>query len=204
MIERWVKGTYIDKKVFSWSSNPFKHIVLPNFFLEERLELLLEKSRTWTLERNYDISGSAAYSDVRWAGVDDPEFIQCIYSEDFLGILSKIVGQNIKKKRNFIPQYNRFPASSKGLQIHNDSNESLDFVTIIFLNDLPYECGGELILWRVQPHLITPEAVIHPTKNTMVILQISENSWHSVSPISGVVDRETITLDWVLKARSQV
>ena len=207
-IEYWINSAYCS--MFNngtldalCDNYPFRHVVMENFFSSYALEKIEAAIDNCKLEQSHK-KGVALYAEWEWGGFYNAEFLKFFYGKKFRQFLYKLLGDQLAAKVTQYPQLNVLQPNSRGLPIHNDQNEDIDYVTLINMTPTCGE-GGELILYEKvkDKELYLPFKIIPPKKNTLTILQINSHSYHSVSDIKGDWKRYSINIDWYNSSRIQ-
>lgn len=209
-MEKWVNECYLqDYESGELHSKychvlPFKHAVLENIFSEEVIELL-ERTSLATKTEPTQYKGAAKDTDWYSAAFYNREFLEFFYGKPFRKFLNSLLQEELIVNGKSIPQLNVFKPGSKGIPVHTDASkkENIGMVTLIQLSrGYDNNNGGELIFHRRDKsnNQLIEFKRIKPIANTLIFFKPSENSYHSVSDMSGTWERRTIAVDWHTKA----
>lgn len=187
MINEWVSKAYLGdisslQKKFQ-GNNPFQHIVLENFFNEDRLkEVLIALQKQLFIEKNTDLfqfkQTSVDFKSIENKALHD--FYSFFSSKEFIELIAKITGTNL----NSIDMSGFIYSKTDYLLPHDDQLEDRKIAYVVNLSDFTEKDGGKLELFDSKDHSPTRIIQSHSPKfNSLVLFLVHQDSWHQVEEV---------------------
>jgi hypothetical protein len=185
---------FINFSPITTESHPFRFLYASSFFKPSFFSKLVSKcfNQNWN-ECNRHENG---YSFLPFV---DKEFCRFVYSTEFRNYIGSFVNKSIFWSREFpTPQIYRFPSLSRGLEPHTDSCSERNFALIFYVSEYwPEAFGGGFDIYRSVDKNLYFDRRLYCEANSVVGFEISNQSWHGVSPIIvNGVDRYSIVVDY--------
>ncbi|MBI1968894.1 2OG-Fe(II) oxygenase [Candidatus Woesearchaeota archaeon] len=182
----WIRKQYLQKKQklllkkrFQ-GARPFPHLVLSNFFVEEKLLPVLQAVRELPFfSKASDLFQFKQSAD--FSGMKEPvlqEFRDALRSSAFTSFLEEITG--MKLKSGAIDLAASLYQDTDFLLCHDDQLEQRLLAFILYFSTLKRQEGGALCLYDTQEKIAKK---IMPRWNTFVIFRVSKKSLHAVEEV---------------------
>ncbi len=189
---RSLEGARIPETIIS--PNPFPRAVFPDFFRPEVIDAIAQRAASIQTAPGRLNIGAARRAQVEWGPYADPEVLRFFCSQGFRALLRATLGSTFRLKRQAVPQLAHFHPSSGGFNCHNDRDQPRDAVALLYLTPYYPENGGGCL--QIHDHKKEIVSRIQPKKNTLVIFEVSNTSWHSIEDMRGDWVRRNILFDW--------
>ncbi|HLC98016.1 MAG TPA: 2OG-Fe(II) oxygenase family protein [Candidatus Nanoarchaeia archaeon] len=186
LVNIWIRKQYFQKKQklllkkHFQNAPPFPHLVLPNFFAEEKLLPVLQAVQELPFfPKSSDLFQFKQSAD--FSGVKQPalrEFRDALRSPQFTAFLEEITGTKLKS--GLIDLAASLYQDTDFLLCHDDRLENRALAFILYFSTLKKQQGGALCLYDAQEKLAKK---ITPRWNTFVIFQVSAKSLHAVEEV---------------------
>ena len=169
---------------------PIKHLVIENFL--EKHEELLETVRNLEFkEKNSDLFDIFQTDDL--SNTNNKillEFLSLINSSKAKNFIFEISGKKITNADFHATKY----VKTHYLLPHDDQLEGRKIAYLYYCSTLEKEDGGALELFSVNDEKRPVEVVksIQPKENTLVLFEVSDESFHQVSEVVKDIERFTI------------
>ncbi len=203
-LNKWISRELLDRlKKDCLDAESFRNdglVVIDNFFKKEVIDSISSNvgGSTHLCRKNVNF-GPSGDAELDWGPFTQADVLKFIYGVAFRELMKVITKSPLKRAPNYIPQVNRFHYNSKGYYIHNDANETKDWVMLINLNkDYEGHQGGRLQFFKIFADAILPTSCIDPTYNKVVFFKVDKNSWHAIEDMRGHWNRTNIIFDWVI------
>jgi len=174
-------------------NNPFAHVVLENFFNENKIaELLQELTKEEFLEKESDLFKFMQTHDFATSASKElQEFRRFLCSDAFVSYMEAVT--QTKLKTGAIDIAGSLYQNTDYLLPHDDQLESRKIAFMIYLSSLEARDGGKLILYRTKGKIPREEEkAIIPQFNTFVFFKVSEKSFHEVEEV--IINKQRITI----------
>ena len=178
--------TYKDAK-------PFPHIILKDFFPQDRLEQLVREIGSigedgWVIHNDPKLSKSNLRSPVDLAE-SGKSHVALLHSAEFLYLISEITGIWGLVPDPYLAGSGYHVLEQGGLfDVHADRNVDHNtgltrrIAMITYLNrDWRPEYGGQLELWSTDASRC--ERVVEPHFNTTILFEVGDHNFHAVRPV---------------------
>jgi hypothetical protein len=172
----------------------FRVAVFPEFLKPEVFDAISERAESVKARSAADNIGTARRANVEWGAYADPEVVRFFCGKPFRFFMSELFGKPFRMRRNWVPQLAHFHPGSGGFDCHNDREEPRDAVALLYLTpEHPEEGGGHLQIHDANKKIIRK---IRPLRNTLVVFEVSDQSWHSIEDMTGNWVRRNLLFDW--------
>ncbi|MFT4313142.1 MAG: 2OG-Fe(II) oxygenase family protein [Candidatus Woesearchaeota archaeon] len=189
-VEDWIQPEYItndakEELLEKFSKNsPFKHIQITDFFIPEKLEIVLAAlGEEHFFEKESDLFKFMQTQDLAHTkNTVLQEFIQFLYSTEFIQFMEDITKFNLNKKEVDIA--GTLYQDTDFLLCHDDELEGRKIAFLVYLSTQTEEDGGSLKLYSHKdgkPHAV--EKKLYPKINSFTFFEVSETSFHEVEEI---------------------
>lgn len=190
LLNKWINPRYL-KEMFTKDSHhafisnkPFPHLVLPQFFLPEKITALekalskedfhLKDADLFTFFQTNDLVGTK--------NKILQDFRTFLSSSAFVSLMSAITG--IKLVPQKIDLAGSLYTSTHHLLPHDDHLEQREVAFMLYLTTLHKKDGGALGLYASQKGVATKIVKrILPEKNTFVFFTVTRKSFHEVEEV---------------------
>ncbi len=191
VLKNWLNPIYVSEKKISqvreaFSKNkPFSHYIFEDFLVAEKaLELRKTLMRLPFSEKDADLFFFAQTEDL--LQVNEPlikEFLEMLQSDKLLSLIATITGKQLVKK---IDAFGAVYPSTGYLLPHDDMLEGRAIAYVYNLSQgFKKSDGGALELFSTKNHI--PQEVVQsyvPKWNSLVIFEVSPDSFHQVSEVN--------------------
>ena len=172
---------------------PFPHLLIKNFLSETDAKTLVEALKNEQFEeKESDLFSFKQTQDLHYSGNKViKEFVAMLESKEFAEFIKKI--SDIKVKRGALDLSGSLYEDTNYLLCHDDQLEDRKIAYILYLSDLGKNDGGALVLREDSKG--KPSTVVkryYPDFNSLILFQVSKQSWHEVEEVLGKKKRYAI------------
>jgi len=168
----------------SLETEPFTHLVAPNFVSSESLSIILDDFP------KIDRGGSFPLASLNYGSVFQ-QFCEELRGPDLRNAFSEKLQLDLSERPTTLTV--RGTCREKDGKIHTDSKSKLVTV-LIYLSGPQNQSGGQLRLLR-SPNIEDYHAEVAPAPGTLLAFINSPTAWHGHKPFSG--ERRVLQLNWV-------
>lgn len=201
MSSEWINPVFFEKQTLSklqteyFNAKPFKYLIIPQF-LDSSLfkELNFEISKLEFTPKSSDLFEFKQTKDFKQLTSNTliKQFHDTFKSKKILSLFSTITNEQYSD----IDMHAMKFEYTNYLLCHDDLVEGRKTAFVLYLNeDWKKEDGGTLDLFDAKPEKIVTSIV--PIQNTLILFQVSKESFHQVSEILSKKNRKTIG-GWLL------
>lgn len=199
-LEQWLNPAYREEKKIQQLKKefcgniPFSHLVLKDFFQQEKMVAVLKAlTKERLFEKESDLFHFMQTADLSKTNNKElQKFYQFLASPDFIMYLQQLTGMKLSQK-NVADFFGSVYQDTDYLLCHDDKLEGRKIAFNVYLSNFAAGEGGSLSLFsckRGKPWKI--EKKITPRFNTLVFFAVSKTSFHEVEEV--VVQKQRVTL----------
>lgn len=198
-MQEWVNEEFLDESIVMQlkesflHASPFSHIVLDDFFDEDKLfEVLNELCKEEFAPKESDLFSLKQTQDLVSSESELlQKFRSFLLSKEFTSYVYSITG--IKVKEGVIDLAGSLYEDTDRLLCHDDKLDSRKIAFLIYLSELEEEDGGSLDLYSSENGM--PKDIVKrivPKGGRVALFEVSDVSFHQVSEV--VSDSQRIAL----------
>jgi hypothetical protein len=194
--ERYVRAFYNGGLQTLGHVEPYRFAFLEDFWAPQfydRISAVQPSMGTY-----YDSDPGRHETCIYYEPFDNEEFVRLVYSRTFRKFLATLIGyETATRPENAYPQLRTIKSSDGGLGIHNDSKAPYNGVAFYNINRNWIQGeGGELVIWeKISEGSYKKRFQFPPIGNSLVVMNFSENSFHSVNKANGAWSRTNILME---------
>jgi hypothetical protein len=165
-------------------NDPFPHIYVRDAFDASLYEKVLQiAENTWASHKLDPSYGLRRYLST----LADKDLLWSFYGPEFTMLLSRAFGERIARDKIEYADFRFFGEDFRGIDVHTDYADKNhgSYVGIYYMGNGHWtdEDGGQLILWKeAEQDRLEPAVIIPPDDNSLVIMKVQPDGWHSVRP----------------------
>lgn len=199
VLREWISPEYLEQEkirdlaILFAKNEPFKHLELPQFFIEEKLTQVLvglgEEEFTF---KESDLFKFNQTNDLATTNVDSlAKFRDFLYSKAFINYMKALTGFSFNEKQ--VDLAGTLYQDTDFLLVHDDQLDERKIAFLAYLCTMLADQGGSLNLFSQKDGI--PDEVVRkiiPQFNTLAFFEVSEVSFHEVEEVYANVDRIAI------------
>lgn len=168
---------------FEKFSKPFKHVLIKDFLDEKDAKKILKELQKEKFElKESDLFRFKQTKDLKFSKREILRgFLESLLDKSFLDLLFEIFGKKLSGK---IDAFGSLYENTDYLLPHDDRLEKRKIAYIYYLSDLKNGDGGELLLYNSKNKIpLKIGKKLNPKFNSIILFEVSEKSFHSVSEV---------------------
>jgi len=173
---------------------PFSYWIIKDFLPEDEFK----KLRSLIYDKFNLEHSSNTHQEAGW--LENPEALKLIMGPLFRGRLEETVGKKLIINREVFPSLRRRIGPNPGMLPHTDY-EGIEgkYACTYYLNDLPAGEGTIKFWEKVSEKKLSLHEKADIYANQLVLVEASNNSYHSVDSLSNNLTRDTLVIGWQTK-----